>query len=66
MSDAFRWNQWNVAHIAKHALQPFPEPFGDGKWRVRGQTDVGPFLQVVFIVDEYGYYVIHPSGLTVV
>lgn len=78
MSDAFRWNDWNRQHIAihgvspdeaesvvDHAQPPYPEPIGDGKWRVRGQTSVGRYLQVIFVFDpDDTAFVIHARGLT--
>jgi len=77
MKRAFRWNNWNRDHIAEHgvlpeeaeyvvnhATPPYPEMIGDDKWRVRGQTATGRYLQAIFIVDEYGYYVIHARGMT--
>jgi hypothetical protein len=48
----FRWNEWNIDHIAGHgvtpeeaeyvvdnAAGPYPRFEGDGKYIVRGQTD---------------------------
>lgn len=74
----FRWNAWNASHVSKHGVSPleaewvvnharppYPAYAGEGKWRVRGQTQEGRFLQVVFVVDpdETGY-VIHARPLT--
>ena len=77
MNDAFRWNDWNRDHIAvhgvlpeeaeyviNHASAPYPEKIGEGKWRVRGHTSSGRYLQVVFIIEDELYYVIHARGLT--
>jgi len=77
MSDAFRWNDWNRDHIAVHGVSPqeaefvinrasppYPEFIGDGKWRVRGPTAAGRFLQVIFVVEDDYYYVIHARGLS--
>lgn len=75
--DAFRWNDWNREHIARHgvseaeaehvvnhAVTPYPERIGGGKWRVRGQTAHGRYLQVIFVIEDDVYYVIHARGLT--
>lgn len=73
----FRWNFWNVEHIAghgvttdeaeyvsNHAAPPYPEYRGDDKWRVWGQTEVGRFIQGVYIIDPEGtLYVIHARPL---
>lgn len=75
--DAFRWNDWNLDHIASHgvtqdeaeyvvnhAAPPYPEDIGNGKWRVRGQTAQGRYTQVIFVIEDELYYVIHARGLT--
>jgi uncharacterized DUF497 family protein len=78
MGDDFRWNEWNVEHIARHgvsadqaehvvvfARKPWPSYEGDGRWLVRGQDANGLFLQVVYRVDLQGtLYVIHARPLT--
>ena len=78
MDDAFRWNDWNLDHIAihgvipaeaeyvvDHAKPPYPEQIGDQKWRVRGRTGAGRYLQVIFLFDPDGtIFVIHARGLT--
>ena len=74
----FRWNEWNVEHIARHgvrpeeaedvvntAKQPYPMERPDAKWLVWGQTRGGRSLQVVFILDpDDTVYVIHARDLT--
>ena len=58
----FSWNRWNTEHIASHgvtpaeaeqivegARPPFPQPAGESKLKVWGQTESGRYLQVVFI-----------------
>jgi hypothetical protein len=74
----FRWNDWNVEHIARHriapkeaeyvvrrARAPYPEGREDGKYLVQGQGLDGRFLQVIFIEDEGGtLYVIHARPLS--
>lgn len=60
----FRWNEWNVAHIARHGIRadeaeyvvrqarpPFPEKRADGKFRVWGRTRGGRYLQVIYVHD---------------
>ena len=54
-----------MRHIAKHAVaaveaecvvrnagRGFPRKIGDGKWLVKGRTENGRFLQVIFIYPE--------------
>jgi hypothetical protein len=74
----FRWNEWNVDHIAEHgvapaeaehvvnfAARPYPERIGDGKYRVAGQTAQGRCLQVVYVFSPPGIvYVIHAMPLS--
>lgn len=74
----FRWNDWNVDHIGKHGvsahaveyvvnqgLPPYPKREGEGKYRVRGQTRDGHYLQVIYIFSpEDVVYVVHARPLT--
>jgi uncharacterized DUF497 family protein len=74
----FRWNGWNLEHVRKHGLEPadaefvvrharrpYPEPVEDEKWRVRGQTQDGAYIQVIYIFSpEDVVYVIHARPLT--
>ena len=74
----FRWNDWNVSHIAEHGVSPaeaefvvehplrgFPRKIGDDKFAVRGQTAAGRYLQVIHVFDPPGIiYVIHARPLT--
>ena len=74
----FRWNAWNVEHIAEHGVSPaeaehvvngarapYPRYEGEGKYSVRGQTWAGRYLQVIYIFDpEEVVYVIHARPLT--
>jgi uncharacterized DUF497 family protein len=74
----FRWNDWNVGHVATHgvspeeaeqvvsrATTPFPLRREDDKWLVWGAGKGGRLLQVVFVLDEDGtVYVIHARPLT--
>jgi hypothetical protein len=73
----FRWNEWNVEHIAQHgvrpsqaeyivrnARRPFPKAQGDGRFLVAGRTPDGDYLQVVYIFSpEDVIYVIHARPL---
>jgi uncharacterized DUF497 family protein len=75
----FRWNAWNIEHIAEHGIlageaeyvadharPPYPQVIGDGKWVVIGQTRSGRYLQVIYIDDDDAdtVYVIHARDLT--
>lgn len=52
-------------HVIDHAAAPYPEYLGAEKWRVRGQTATGRYLQVIFVFDPDGtVYVIHARGLS--
>ena len=59
----FLWDDKNTSHIAKHgvtrreaefvvrhARRPYPSYEGDGKWLVRGRTETGEYLQVVYVL----------------
>ena len=73
----FRWNLWNTEHIAEHGVSPeeaewvvewarapYPRRTGD-RFLVRGPTEDGRYLQVVFVIDPPGVvYVIHARPLT--
>lgn len=74
----FRWNDWNLEHIAKHGVNPldaehvverarapFPLHREDDKWLAWGKGREGSFLQVVFVLDDDGtVYIIHARPLT--
>ena len=74
----FRWNDWNVDHIGKHGVRanaveyvvnearsPYPKREEEGKYRVRGQTRDGQYLQVIYIFSpEDVVYVIRARPLT--
>lgn len=77
MNETFRWNEWNLDHIATHGIfpeqaefvidtarAPYPEKVGAGKWLVRGQDQTGQFLQVIFLIEDDCYYVLHSRRLT--
>ena len=74
----FRWNDWNVEHIAEHGVHPadaeyvvnrpsapYPAKIGEGKYRVVRQNASGEYLQVVYVFSPPGViYVIHAMPLT--
>ncbi len=74
----FRWNAWNVEHIARHgvtpgeaeyvvehAATPYPRYERDEKYLVRGQSEHGRYLQVIYIFDPADeVFVIHARPLT--
>jgi hypothetical protein len=62
MDLTFAWDDWNLAHIARHgvgpreaeyvvhhASPPWPEEKGDDKLLVWGATAAGDMLQVIFV-----------------
>jgi len=73
----FRWNEWNIWHIAKHGVEPkeaemairgarrpFPRKIEEDKWLVWGRGHGGRFLQVIYVVDpDESMYVIHSREL---
>lgn len=74
----FRWDDWNVNHIAEHGVSiaqaefvvsnakpPYPREIGDEKWLVWGQDINGMYLQVIYIFDPIDVvYVIHARPVT--
>lgn len=74
----FRWNDWNLEHVAGHGVDPaeaelvvssarapWPRAREDDKWLVWGAERGGRLLQVVFVLDEDdAVYVIHARPLT--
>jgi uncharacterized DUF497 family protein len=73
----FRWNAWNVDHIAqhgvspeeaeyvvRHARRPYPRKLAAKKYIVRGQTQTGAHIQVIYIFDPGEVrFVIHSRPL---
>lgn len=73
----FRWNDWNLEHIAAHGVKPdetervvegaqppFPEGREDGKLLVIGRGEGGRWLQVIYVLDDDGtVFVIHARPL---
>jgi uncharacterized DUF497 family protein len=74
----FRWNDWNVEHIAEHRVSPeeaesvvraarrlYPRKIQEDKWLAWGQGTGGRLLQVIFVMaDDETIYVIHARPLT--
>lgn len=74
----FRWNDWNIDHLARHrvtpseaeylvnlARRPYPQQIGDEKFYVAGQSADGTYLQVIYVLDpDETIYVIHARPLT--
>jgi uncharacterized DUF497 family protein len=74
----FRWNEWNIGHLADHgvapavaeyvvrrARRPYPLVRGDGKWLVWGADPGGRLVQVVFVLDpDDAIFIIHARPLT--
>jgi uncharacterized protein len=74
----FRWNAWNLDHVAKHgvdpdeaeslvrtARSPFPRKIEEDKWLVWGRGHGGRYLQVIFVTDDdQTVYIIHARPLT--
>jgi hypothetical protein len=61
----FAWDDWNLAHIARHgvgpneaehvirhATPPWPEEKGEDKLLVWGATSAGALIQVVFVLKR--------------
>ena len=79
MDMEFRWIDWNIQkcvrhgvrpveaeYVVRHASRPYPCQIGDEKALVRGQTDAGRYLQVIYLLDEdETVFVIHAMPLTV-
>jgi uncharacterized DUF497 family protein len=73
----FRWNDWNIEHIAKHgvsreeaefvvnrARRPYPKKQGQ-KWFVAGRGRGGRLVRVVYVLDIDGTaFVVHAMPLT--
>jgi uncharacterized DUF497 family protein len=74
----YRWNDWNVGHIADHGIspadaesivekarRPYPQIIGNNKRLVLGQTEQGSHIQVIYVLDDDGVaYVIHARPMT--
>jgi uncharacterized protein len=75
MEFEFRWNWWNVEHIALHGVarseaeyvvtRGRAEAIQRGKFIVRGQTEHGRYIQVIYIFSPRDViFVIHARPLT--
>jgi uncharacterized DUF497 family protein len=74
----FRWNDWNIAHIAEHgiwpeeaefaienAVPPWPARAATKRYRVLGTGPDGKHLHVVFIFSPPGVvFVIHARPMS--
>ena len=78
MAYEFRWNDWNLAKCTKHgvppyeaefvvnrARAPFPQRLENQKILVKGQTETGRYLQVIYLLEQDDVvFVIHARELT--
>jgi uncharacterized DUF497 family protein len=75
----FRWNEWNIEHLARHgvspeeaervirnARRPYPVQREEEKWLVWGPNSGGRLLQLIYLVgdDDDAIYVIHGRDLS--
>ncbi len=74
----FRWNEWNVDHIAAHGIdrrdaefvvctarRPYPRKIGDEKFLVIGRDVQGAYIQVIYVFDpNAAIFIIHARALT--
>jgi uncharacterized protein len=71
----FRWNAWNIGHIAEHGVHRFEAEavvesgdrrrIGEEKYKAVGRGAGGRWLQVIYIFDPPGIvFVIHARPLT--
>ena len=52
--------------VVRSAKRPYPRHQGNEKYRVRGQTASGQYLQVIYLIDPgKTLYVIHARPLTI-
>ena len=60
----FKWIEWNIDHIERHGVlpedaewvvnhtrRPYPQRAAHDKCVVRGQTEAGQFLEVVYVIE---------------
>ena len=73
----FRWNEWNLEHIAEHGVRPeeaervvenarppYPEAREDRKLLVIGRGLGERWLQLIYVLDDDGTaFVIHARPL---
>ncbi len=74
----FRWIDWNVDKCHRHGVapdeaeevvqnahRPYPRKIDDEKTIVRGQTNQGRYMQVIYLIDENdALFVIHAMPLS--
>jgi len=76
----FRWIAWNVDHIAEHGIAPdeaeqvvnhaprgYPRRTGGDAFLVRGRTQAGTLIQVIYTIDPpplRSVFVFHARPLT--
>jgi len=71
----FRWNDWNIEHIARHGVTAAEAEAvvvsgssrraGTGKYKAIGRGSAGRWIQAMYIFDPPGVvYVIHARPLT--
>ena len=62
---SFIWDDWNSEHATRHgvtveeieyvvsrARPPWPMPQGDNKFLVRGATEAGRYIQVIYVLES--------------
>jgi uncharacterized DUF497 family protein len=73
----FRWNEWNIDHIAEHGIEPeqaehvinhpsrgYPQRGEERKYLARGQDAKGMYIQAIYVFDPPGVvFVIHARPL---
>ena len=78
MAFAFRWILWNIQKCESHgvdpeeaeevvnsAARPYPRHIDDDKILVRGQTNAGRYLQVIYLLEtDDVVFIIHARPLT--
>jgi hypothetical protein len=63
--ESFIWDQWNAEHATRHGVtideieyvvsqsrSPWPMPHGDLKFLVRGRTQSGRYIQVIYVLES--------------
>jgi len=42
----------DIEYVVNHASRPWPMPHGGGKFIVRGQTESGHYVQVIYVLES--------------